>query len=1826
MSQEHVDKVLLKRLFKAMLGLYYEGNRVSSVVNVLLRKKTFSEYRDIVEISMLRDEAAEPYLDRIDVFLQEHFGTLGNARRTLLNSCEKKECRMRVLGKALKDGLKRRSVRASSTRAEMDKYSGFVRARLLDARGGGRGVCRHVQLGGASSDEPAQGRLVLWTLAGHAGHEAVHRRVDGPEIQKHCLLQDTKRQVDDKSSEIYSGDAVDFVSSFLHRLKDYRDTRSNKCKNASTKIFDFHTDPKDHVKWAGHVVKVLGEAEYVSSLSQSQFEALDAHLRLSFRDTWLNEFWIVDSISDPKSLAFFCEHLAAWVHFQGDRSKVHQKFDKSCPSPQDRVWMAKQYFAQAVEESNACRFCCVLSSFVPTHDKEDCPGKTFPDYNFWENYKANKLLELVGQFFEQAKKEAQKAEEKSKGPLDRQTASTWRRCRPPTSRAARDPRFRRVGERRSAGSMDSPKHGKHDVVPDEVQAAYASYESSHGKALPAGSRIETKDAVYVVEDEARRSRPAHSPKQPKSSVSQSVQSKFSAIDRQIKSGRKGPTQVGAPAHAGHAHAAGSAPVHAPGNAPAHSPAHSPVQGHSVQGHSPVHSPVQGHAGHTAPSAQVHPGHQAVHHPADAKSPSRSLAGNVRDHHNVHQIGKDRFHDKLVDKHEALQKQRADALAADAKSEQIVGGGAVGGAAGLPATTGVASAPASASATGASTTAPASAAAPTSGAAGASTSGATSGATSNPTSPRPSPKKRESWGNKFNAFKNRDKDAEPKAEKEDKPSGIRGFFSGLTKRKDKAEDKADAREERVLADAAQSQDQEFGTGAKEVPNMSGFRDTQLPELEQSVRDGRPDEYDTSTFAGAAQAGIASVVGAVGLGSDGAQPEPAHGFAAARNAASGGHEFAGERVLAEARAQSEAEPLGEVPGANAKVGATGLPVQDEFGVVKPEDKPQPKDFKLGNEVFSKLRSGQAGVGIVPDYKKNVEAENADKNTPQGILAQDAQLDDTLPHKSKLDASGLPLKQYADRDVGKLEDATQLSSPSYAPNFAQDEKLDPSLPHPSKLNAAGFANTPQSDNAVSGDFNLKADQIAGDVTKVGNDPRFAHAQGQTIKPEHELAIEDGPRTLDPGSAVSGDFNLKANQIAGDVTKVGNDPRFAHGTSEVIKPKHELAIGDGPATGSSGNAVSGDFNLKANQIADDVTKVGNDPRFASSSKPELEITDPGHFKPATGAFNLGSNEIADDVTKVGNDPRFAHGASEEIKPKHELAIGDGPSTGVPAAGNAVSGDFNLKANQIVDDVTKVGSDPRFAAGSGSGAHPTRELEITDGPSSTGGPAAGGAVSGDFNLKANQIAGDVTKVGNDPRFASGASSASKPAHELEITDPGHFKPATGAFNLGSNEIAGDVTKVGNDPRFASSKPAHELEITDPGHFKPATGDFNLKSGQIADDVTKVGNDPRFASGSASSSKPTHELEITDPGHFKPATGAFNLGSNEIADDVTKVGNDPRFVKTETGVIHPEHELAIGDGPSTGAPAAGNAVSGDFNLKANQIVDDKTKVGNDPRFASDSTSKPAHELEITDPGHFKPATGAFNLGSNEIADDVTKVGNDPRFASGSSSKPAHELEITDPGHFKPATGDFNLKSGQIADDITKVGNDPRFASSSSSKPAHELEITDPGHFKPATGDFNLKSGQIADDVTKVGNDPRFAHGSSSGSKPAHELEITDPGHFKPATGDFNLKSGQIADDVTKVGNDPRFAHGSSSGSKPAHELEITDPGHFKPATGDFNLKSDQIADDVTKIGNDPRFVKSETGVIKPEHELDITDGSGPSSKIPGAFGAVSGEPEGQPAR
>lgn len=96
----------------------------------------------------------------------------------------------------------------------------------------------------------------------------------------------------------------------------------------------------------------------------------------------------------------------------------------------------------------------------------------------------------------------------------------------------------------AAHALTSPKHGKHDVVPDEVQAAYASYESSHGKALPAGSRIETKDAVYVVEDEGKQVR---KPASPKSSVSQSVQNKFSEIDRQIKSGRKSapnsPTKV-----------------------------------------------------------------------------------------------------------------------------------------------------------------------------------------------------------------------------------------------------------------------------------------------------------------------------------------------------------------------------------------------------------------------------------------------------------------------------------------------------------------------------------------------------------------------------------------------------------------------------------------------------------------------------------------------------------------------------------------------------------------------------------------------------------------------------------------------------------------------------------------------------------------------------------------------------------------------------------------------------------------------------------------------------------------------------------------------------------------------------------------------------------------------------------------------------------------------------------------------------------------------------------------------------------------------------------
>ncbi|KAG5369770.1 hypothetical protein CJU90_3297 [Yarrowia sp. C11] len=1188
----------------------------------------------------------------------------------------------------------------------------------------------------------------------------------------------------------------------------------------------------------------------------------------------------------------------------------------------------------------------------------------------------------------------------------------------------------------AAAALSSPKHGKHDVVPDEVQAAYTSYESSHGKALPAGSRIETRDAVYVVEDEAKRKvSPRHSPKQ--SSVSQSVQNKFSEIDRQIKSRKspQSPTQAhhtahGQP-HAAHPHAQATHAPHAHTGQPPHSQTH----------------------------AQPHAGHQAVHHPVldTPKSPSRSLAGNVRDQqysttgaaagtHNVHQIGKERFGEKLVDKHAALQKQRADALASDSKNEQIIGAGAAHGAAASTApTTGVASAPAvAAPATG--TNVAASAPAPAAGSAA-----ATPGTTAEPV--RPTAKKRESWGNKFNAFKSRDKEAGDKLEKEEKPGGIRNFFSGLTKR-----NKPETKEEQVLNDAYQNQEQSFNTGTKEVPNMSGFRDTTLPDVEQSVMDGRPDEYDTSTLGGKAKAGVASVVGAIGLGQDGGQPEPAHGFAAARDAAAGGHQFAGERVLADARAESQAQPLGEVPGANTKVGATGLPTNDEFGAVVGDGRSElPKDYKLGDKVADQLRSGQAGVGVVPPYHKNGEhAPAAGKdNTTQNTLAQDARLDDTLPYKSKLDASGLPLKQYADRNVSTLEDSTKVSEPDYSPNFAKDASLDPTLPHNSQLSAAGLplaSAQGSSGNPVSGDFNLKSNQIAGDVTKVGNDPRFAHAAGTEIKPKHELAIEDGPRSLDPGSAVSGDFNLKANQIAGDKTKIGNDPRFAHATDEVIKPMHELAIGDGPATGaSSGNPVSGDFNLKSNQIAGDITKVGNDPRFAESSS--------------------------------------------TIKPAHELAIGDGPSTGsaAPAAGNAVSGDFNLKANQIVDDKTKVGSDPRFAAGSGSSSHPTRELEITDGPSSTGNP-----VSGDFNLKSNQIAGDKIKVGNDPRFASGASSSSKPAHELEITDPGHFKPATGAFNLGSNEIAGDVTKI---------------------------------------------------------------------------------------------GNDPRFVKSETGVIHPEHELAIGDGPSTsGAPSSGNPVSGDFNLKANQIVDDKTKVGNDPRFApgASSSSKPAHELEITDPGHFQPATGAFNLGSNEIAGDVTKVGNDPRFASGTQEK-----ELTDPGHFKPATGAFNLGSNEIAGDVTKVGNDPRFAHAAGSeiKPKHELAIGDgpstsgaPASGNPVSGDFNLKANQIVDDKTKVGNDPRFASGTQ-------EKELTDPGHFKPATGAFNLGSNEIADDVTKIGNDPRFVK-SETGSIPKKpELEIGDgpsskvPGSFGAVSGDFNLKAEQIAEDITQVTNDPRFSK-----------------------------------------
>jgi hypothetical protein len=155
----------------------------------------------------------------------------------------------------------------------------------------------------------------------------------------------------------------------------------------------------------------------------------------------------------------------------------------------------------------------------------------------------------------------------------------------------------------AAHALSSPKHGKHDVVPEEVQAAYASYESSHGKALPAGSRIETKDAVYVVEDEAKqrsRTSPSHSPKQ--SSVSQSVQNKFSAIDRQIKSGRKpqSPTQ---------SHHAPRAGQHQTQHAGQHQTQHA--------AHVGQHAP-----GATGQHATQHSGHQALHHPVQGKYKTR----------------------------------------------------------------------------------------------------------------------------------------------------------------------------------------------------------------------------------------------------------------------------------------------------------------------------------------------------------------------------------------------------------------------------------------------------------------------------------------------------------------------------------------------------------------------------------------------------------------------------------------------------------------------------------------------------------------------------------------------------------------------------------------------------------------------------------------------------------------------------------------------------------------------------------------------------------------------------------------------------------------------------------------------------------------------------------------------------------------------------------------------------------------------------------------------------------------------------------------------------
>lgn len=101
----------------------------------------------------------------------------------------------------------------------------------------------------------------------------------------------------------------------------------------------------------------------------------------------------------------------------------------------------------------------------------------------------------------------------------------------------------------AAAALGSPKrqdrHTNSSGVPEEVSAAYQDWESSHGKAPPAGSRIETRDAVYVVEQEPSRSSHrrqlsggsggSHRVSPAGNAISSHVHSDFSAIDRKIAS-------------------------------------------------------------------------------------------------------------------------------------------------------------------------------------------------------------------------------------------------------------------------------------------------------------------------------------------------------------------------------------------------------------------------------------------------------------------------------------------------------------------------------------------------------------------------------------------------------------------------------------------------------------------------------------------------------------------------------------------------------------------------------------------------------------------------------------------------------------------------------------------------------------------------------------------------------------------------------------------------------------------------------------------------------------------------------------------------------------------------------------------------------------------------------------------------------------------------------------------------------------------------------------------------------------------------------------------